>query len=98
MHVALASRYCLENGVWDETTNISLCENNELSVLRDIVSEQNEILANNTNTTMMDLTELFDINEVQAVSEELSILTDTPFAIVPNDLSTTNIVIETVVR
>jgi len=96
--ISLAYRYCSEDGVWDVTTNVTQCENIELSVLRDIINEQSDILASNTNTTMMDLTALFDIDEVESVSEELSILTNTSFAIVPNDLTTTNVIIETIVR
>ena len=84
--------------MWDVTTNVTQCQNIELIVLRDILSEQSNILSDNTNTTMMDLTTLFDIDEVQSVSEELSILTDTSFAIVPNDINTTNSAIEIIVR
>jgi len=69
-----------------------------LSALRDIIIEQSDILDNNTNTEMMDLTTLFDIDEVESVSEELSMLTNTSSAIVPNDLITANIIIETIVR
>lgn len=98
IRIALASRYCFEDGIWDVTTNITQCQSIELSALRDIIIEQSDILDNNTNTEMMDLTTLFDIDEVDSVSEELSMLTNTSSAIVPNDLVTTNIIIKTIVR
>ena len=46
----------------------------------------------------MDLTILFDIDEVQSVSEELAMLTNMSSAIVPNDLNTAITVVETIVR
>lgn len=97
-YTALASRYCSEDGVWDVATNVSQCKSIELSVLSDIISEQRRILAINTNTTEMDLTILFDIDEVQSVSEELAMLTNMSSAIVPNDLNTAITVVETIVR
>jgi len=79
-------------------TNVSQCRNIELAALSDIINEQRNILADNTNTTVMDLTVMFDINEVRSMSEELSILTNTSAAIVPNDLNTVNNLIEEIVR
>ena len=59
------------------------------------MSEELNILA---NTLMMDFSTPFDIVEVQEVSEELSSLTTTSFAILPNDLSTTNDILQSIVR
>ena len=93
--IGIAIRSCSEDGVWDENTNIDQCQNIELIVLDDVISEELEILA---NTLVMDFSTPFDIIEVQEVSEELSLLTATSFAILPNDLSTSNDIVKSITR
>ena len=56
--------------------------------LNDRVSEMQEILNANVNNYTIDM---FDIMEMQAVSDELAMTTDTSLRpILPSDLSTTN--------
>jgi len=64
-------------------------------MLDNIISNELDILA---KTLMMDFSTSFDIFEVQDVSEELSILTSLSFAILPNDLSTSTHIVESIVR
>ena len=68
-------------------------------MLSDRAKELSNVLNSNTNTGSRDLTTLFDITEVQVVSDELAVITnrtDTP--ILPNDINTTNNVVTTLVR
>ena len=71
----------------------------ELVSLNDRAIQSAEILRNNTNNDTMDLTVIFDINEVQIISEELTILTNTSGRpLVPNDLNTSNSVLSSLIR
>lgn len=97
--VGLAYRRCLDNGEWDMTINVTQCHTVEVIMLRDRVSELNNILNNNTNNGSRDLTALFDITEVKVVSDELTILTNkSEDPILPNDLTTTNEIVTTLIR
>ena len=61
--------------------------------------ELRSILNDNTNNSSRDLTTIFDITEVQVVSNELAMLTNTTEdPILPNDLNTTNNIVNTLIR
>ncbi|XP_065894114.1 uncharacterized protein [Dysidea avara] len=94
----LASRNCLQNGQYDDNIDVTQCRNMELVSLNDRAIQSAEILRNNTNNDTMDLTVIFDINEVQIISEELTILTNTSGRpLVPNDLNTSNSVLSSLI-
>ena len=64
--------------------------------LNDRVSELQEILNANINNYTIDL---FDIMEMQAVSDELALTTDTSLRpILPSDLSTTKNILSTIIE
>jgi len=97
--VGLAYRSCLPNAEWDITINVSQCHTVELVLLDDRVNELQSILNANTDNGTRNLTVMFDIMEVQVVSEELTMLTDTSLGpILPNDLNTTNDILDTLIR
>ena len=92
----LAYRRCLSNGEWDEAVNVSQCYTIEMISLNDRVNELQEILNVNTNNYTIDV---FDIMEMQAVSDELTMTTDTSLRpILPSDLSTTNNILSTIIE
>jgi len=79
--------------------DVSKCQTVEIVKLSDRVSELNDILSSNTNDGSRDLTIIFDITEVQIVSDELVKLTnETEKPILPNDLTTTNNIVNTLIR
>ena len=81
------------------TINVSQCHTVEIVKLSDRVSELNDILSSNTNDSSRDLTIIFDITEVQIISDELAMLTnETEKPILPNDLDTTNNIVNTLIR
>ena len=84
--------------MWDTFINITLCQSIELMVLNNIISENQNILNSNTNNDARDLTVLFDIREVEAVSADVSDLTNVSTAIVPNDMNTTNNIVDSLIR
>ena len=97
--VGLAYRNCLENAEWDMTINVSQCHTVEILMLSDRANELQSILSDNTNNGTRDLTTTFDIMEVQVVSDELAMLTNnTGSALLPNDLDTTNNIVNTLIR
>ena len=64
--------------------------------LNDRVSELQEILNANVNNYTIDM---FDIMEMQAVSDELAMTTDTSLRpILPSDLNTTNNILNTIIE
>ena len=64
--------------------------------LNDRVSEMQEILNANVNNYTIDM---FDIMEMQAVSDELAMTTDTSLRpILPSDLSTTSNILSTIIE
>ena len=68
-------------------------------MLNDHADELRSILNDNTNNSYRDLTTIFDITEVQVVSNELAMLTNTTEdPILPNDLNTTNNIVNTLIR
>ena len=66
--------------------------------LNRILNENQDILDSNTNNDTRDLTVLFDIKEVEAVSVEVSNLTNVSTAIVLNDINTTNNIVDSLIR
>ena len=94
--VGLAYRRCLPNAEWDEAVNVSQCYTIELISLNDRMNELQEILNVNTNNYTIDLS---DIMEMQAMSDELVMTTDTsPRPILPSDLDTTNNILNTIIE
>ena len=93
--IGLAYRRCSQDSVWDDMVNITQCQSIELPVINTIIRDQYDIL---TNTFISNFSSVFDITEVQQASEELSLLTTTSFAMVPNDVITTNEIIKSIVR
>ena len=68
-------------------------------MLNDHADELRSILNDNTNNSSRDLTTIFDITEVQVVSNELAMLTNTTEdPILPNDLNTTNNIVNILIR
>ena len=99
MFSGLAYRRCLSNAEWDVAINVSQCHTVEYTLLDDRVNELQEILDANMDNGTRNLTVMFDIMEVQVVSEELTMLTDVSQGpILPNDLNTTNDILETLKR
>lgn len=92
----LAYRRCLPNAEWDEAVNVSQCYTIELISLNDRMNELQEILNTNMNNYTIDLS---DIMEMQAMSDELVMTTDTsPRPILPSDLNTTNNIFSTIIK
>ena len=97
--IGLAHRRCLHNGEWDVAIDVSQCHTVELALLDNRVNELQSILNANTGNGTRNLTVMFDIVEVQIASEELTMLTDTSLGpILPNDLNTTNDILNTLIR
>ena len=81
------------------TINVSQCHTVEILMLSDRADELQSILSDNTNNDTRDLTTTFDIMEVQAVSDDLAMLTNTTeSALLPNDLDATNNIVNTLIR
>ena len=82
-----ACRDCTEGGVWDTMINVDECRSAGVNML---------------STRLEDIMNATDINatELSAISEELSIITDTSgvSAILPEDLNTTNDILATMIR
>ena len=95
----LAYRRCLSNAQWDVTINVSQCHTVEFTLLDDRAHELQGILNANMDNGTRNLTVMFDIMEVQVVSEELTMLTDASQGpVLPNDLNTTNDILGTLIR
>jgi len=97
-HLGLAYRTCFQNAEWDIVINITQCQSIELTVLNSIINENQDVLNNNTNNNTRDLTILFDITEVEAVSVDVSDLTNVSTGIVPNDIVITNDIVSSLIR
>ena len=68
-------------------------------ILDENANEVESILRNITNNNTMDLTNYFEISDVQDISMELAMLTNTSDRpIVVNDLNTSNDVLSTLIR
>ena len=80
------------------TIDVSQCHTTEFVNINNRANELQDILNNNTNNSTRDFTALFNVVEVQAVSVELAMLTKTENTIFPNDLSTTNSIVEILIR
>jgi len=94
MFVGLATRRCVQDNQWDNNINVTQCNTVELVLLNDRANDLGDTLRNNNNIINRDV-----LIEVQAISEELTILTDTPDTpLVPNDLSTTNSILNDLIR
>ena len=92
----LAYRRCLPNAEWDEAVNVSQCYTIEMISLNDHANELQEILNANMNNYTVDL---FDIMEMQAMTDELALTTDTSLRpILPSDLETTNNILRTIIE
>ena len=92
----LAYRRCLSNAEWDEVVNVSQCYTIELIPLNDRMNELQEIFNANMDNYTIDLS---DIMEMQAMSEELVMTTDTSSRpILPSDLNTTNNILNTIIE
>ena len=96
--VGLAYRICFQNALWDTFVNVTQCQSIELMVLSNILDENQDILSNNINTEIRNMTVLFDIREVEAISVDVSDLTNVSTAIVPNDINTTNNIVNSLIR
>lgn len=95
----LAYRRCLENAEWEMTTNVSQCYTVETVELNNRAKELHNILNNNINNNTVDYTTEFDIMDVKMVSDELAELTrNTGNPILPNDLSASNNIVNTLIR
>ena len=85
--------------MWSDYINTSNCHSVELVMLNDRVGQLEDILMSTTSSDTMDLTVSFDIVEVQHVSEELTVLTNTSERrLVPNDINITNDALSTLIR
>ena len=92
--VGEASRQCSENGQWENDTeiNVTQCTNMELMSLND----QAEVVLNTFESNNITV---FAISRVQAISENLTTLTNTSDRpLVPNDINTTNNVLTSLIR
>lgn len=90
----LASRRCLQDNQWDDNINVTLCSTMELMILSNEVDNLEDIIRNNNNTVDSDL-----LSDAQSIGEELTILTNTPDRpLVPNDLNTSNSILNGLVR
>ena len=97
--VGLAYRECEAESTWSDIIDTRNCRNVELIVLNDRAVQLADTLRDITGTDTMDLTVYFDIDEVQEVSGELTVLTNTSeTSLVPNDINTTNNVLSTLIR
>ena len=96
--LGLAYRLCFQNTEWDIVINITQCQSIELIMLNNILNEHQEILDSNTNNNTRDLTVLFDVTEVKSVSKEVNDLTNISNGIVPNDIVTTNNIVNSLIR
>ena len=95
----MAYRRCLLNAEWDAAIDVSQCHTVELTLLDNRINELETILNDNMDNGTRNLTVMFDIMEVQVVSEELVILTDTSQGpILPNDLNTTNDILNVLIE
>ena len=93
-----AYRNCLSNAEWDLSINVTQCHTVEFMLLDDRAHELQEILNANTANGTRNLTIMFDVAEVQFVSEELTVLTGASMGpLLPNDLSTTNEILDTLI-
>ena len=90
----MAYRRCLANSSWDLAVNVSHCRNIELDILRDIISEIEDVVKTKPVNDSVDLTTMLDVTVVQVLSGELASLTDsTQTSLFVNDLNTANEII-----
>ena len=74
--------------------NVSHCRNIEIDILRDIMSQIEDVVQTKPVNDSVDLTMMLDVTEVQVLSGELAFLTDsTKTSLFVNDLNTANEII-----
>lgn len=79
--------------------DVTQCQTVEFMLLDDRVQQLEDTLNANTDNGTRNLTVMFDVMEVQFVSEELSVITAASVGpILPNDLSTTNDILNTMIK
>lgn len=97
--VGPAYRRCFENSTWDYFINTTLCRNVRLVGLSERVNMLQDILNNNINEGVRDMTAIFNVTDVQTVSEELVVITDqSRGGIPPTDLDTTIEIIDVITQ
>ena len=88
MIIGLAYRLCLQNSTWDTMINYTECRSSRLNMLDSLLSD----ISGNTNN-LMD-----SISEVEAISKDISDLTNVSTGITPNELNTTNNIISVLAK
>lgn len=88
-YIGSAYRLCFENSTWDTVINDTECRSNKLTM---VDSALNDIL--NSNTTDL----VNSIGEVEAISKDVSDLTNVSTGITPNELNTTNDIVSSLAR
>ena len=88
-YIGSAYRLCFENSTWDTVINDTECRSNKLTM---VDSTLNDIL--NSNTTDL----VNSIGEVEAISKDVSDLTNVSTGITPNELNTTNDIVSSLAR
>lgn len=88
-YVGLVYRLCLQNSTWDAVINDTQCRSSKLTMLNSLLSD---ILSSSTNGSMI------SIGEVEAISKDISDLTNVSTGITPNDLNTANNLISSLAR
>ena len=82
-YTGIAYRLCLQNSTWDTAINDTECRSSRLKMLDSLLSD----ISGNTNNLMN------SIGEVEAISKDVSDLTNVSTGIAPNELNTTNNII-----
>ena len=88
-YIGSAYRLCFENSTWDTVINDTKCRSNKLTMVDSVL---NDIL--NSNTTDL----VNSIGEVEAISKDVSGLTNVSTGITPNELNTTNDIVSSLAR
>ena len=90
----MASRRCLQDNQWDDNIDVTQCRTVELMILSNQVDSLEYIIRDNNNTVDNDV-----LSDAQAIGEELTILTDAPDRpLLPNDLNTSNSILNGLIR
>lgn len=82
-YVGLAYRLCLQDSTWDTVINSTECRSSRLKMLDSLLSD----ISSNTSNLMN------SIGEVEAISKDVSELTNVSTGITPNELNMTNNII-----
>ena len=90
----MASRRCLRDNQWDDNIDVTQCRTVELIILSNQVNNLEDIIRVNNNTVNSDV-----LSDAQDIGEELAVLTDTPDRpLLPNDLNTSNSILNGLIR